>query len=224
MNNYVIYYRVSTHKQGVSGLGLKAQEHAVMNYLRPSDKILNTFTEIESGRKDSRPKLAEAIQTAKLKNAFLLIAKLDRLARSVRFITELQESKVKFVACDCPEANETMIQMLAIMAQWEAKQISERTKSALAQAKKRGVKLGNPQNLKTTEADRAKGARVAKQMADDFASSMLPVIESIKERGIKSNRGIARELNNLEFKTARNCKWTDTAVRNIIIRQSEIHT
>ena len=216
--NYIVYYRVSTQKQGQSGLGLEAQEHAVNNYLRPTDTILNVFTEIESGRKDNRPKLAQAIQIAKLKNATLLIAKIDRLARSVRVITELQESNIKFTACDCPEANETMIQMLAVMAQWEARQISERTKLALAQAKLRGVKLGNPENLKTTKSDRQKGIREAVRKANVFAESMLPVIDDIKQEGFTSLRAIARELNERQFKTARGSEWTPTAVKNLLSR------
>lgn len=218
MEKYVIYYRVSTARQGKSGLGLQAQELAVSNYLRPTDEVLNTFTEVESGRKDNRPKLAVAIQTARLKNAILLIAKIDRLARSVRFITELQESKIRFTACDCPEANETMIQILAVMAQWEAKQISDRTKAALAQAKLRGVRLGNPQNLKTTSGDRAKGNRIAKLKADEFATSMLPIIRNIQEQGLKSLRAIARELNERQFKTARSSNWTPTTVKNLLSR------
>lgn len=216
--NYIIYYRVSTTRQGQSGLGLKAQEQAVYNFLRPTDRVLNTFIEVESGRKNDRPKLLSAIQTARLKNATVLIAKIDRLARSVKFITDLQESKVKFTACDCPEANETMVQILAVMAQWEAKQISLRTKLALKQATLRGVTLGNPQNLKTTTEDRQKGVIKLKEKADAFAESMLPVIADIREEGIHTYLGISKELNSRQFRTVRNCAWTPTAVKNLLRR------
>jgi DNA invertase Pin-like site-specific DNA recombinase len=218
MEKYVVYYRVSTQKQGISGLGIIAQENAVKNFLRPTDEVLNIFKEVESGKKDNRPKLAVAIQTARLKNATLLIAKIDRLARSVRFITELQESKVKFVACDCPEANDTMVQMLAVMSQWEAQQISNRTKLALAEARRRGVKLGNPQNLITTTEDRLKGTQAAKENANEFAKLMYPMIEDIKEQGLITLRAIARELNQRQFKTARKSTWTPTGVKNLLAR------
>ncbi len=215
---YVIYFRVSTQQQGVSGLGLEAQQTQVKQFLKPDDVVLDTFTEIESGRNPDRPILAEAILMAGLKGAILLIAKLDRLARSIFFISKLQDSKVKFIACDCPQANETMIQMIAVFAEYESKQISERTKAALAQAKLRGVKLGNPQNLKTSPEDRLKAIRARQKKADDFVKSMMPIIKDIQKGGIISYRGIAKELNIREFKTRRLCQWHGNTVKNLLKR------
>lgn len=219
---YVAYYRVSTKKQGYSGLGIEAQKAMVAGFLKPDDEVLDEFTEVESGRCKNRPILIKALLFAKHKNATLLIAKLDRLTRSVRFITELQESNVKFVACDCPEANETMVQLMVVMAEWEARQTSERTKAALAQAKLRGVKLGRPQNLRTTQADRQKAVKALQEKADNFAKSMMPIISDIQSGGIVSYRGIARELNRRDFKTSRKRQWTGTTVRNLLKRYEAI--
>ncbi len=215
---YIIYFRVSTQKQGISGLGLEAQQAQVKRFLKPADVVLDTFTEIESGRNPDRPILAEAILMAGLKGATLLIAKLDRLARSVYFITKLQEAKVKFVACDCPEANDMHIQLLAVFAEYESKLISERTKAALAQAKLRGVKLGNPQNLKTSPEDRLKAILSNQRNADKFAKQMMPIIKDIQECGIISYRGIARELNKRQFQTRRKCRWHGNTVKNLLKR------
>lgn len=141
--HYIAYYRVSTTRQGQSGLGLEAQQQAVKQYLNGGNwQILAEFTEIESGKRNDRPKLAEAIALCKRLQATLVIAKLDRLARNVHFISGLMESGVEFVAVDNPNANRLMLHMLAAFAEHEREQISRRTKDALAAAKARGVKLG----------------------------------------------------------------------------------
>src|ERR1700678_1802664 len=142
---YVAYYRVSTDRQGRSGLGLDAQKYAVQTYLSRSGGVLRAaFTEIQSGRDDDRRQLSEALKLCRLTNSTLLIAKLDRLSRNVAFLAALQQAGTKFVACDLPEANELVVHILAAVAQAERKAISERTKAALAAARARGVRLGNP--------------------------------------------------------------------------------
>lgn len=140
---YIAYYRVSTQRQGQSGLGLDAQRDAVRRFAG-SISLDGEFTEIESGRKSDRPELIKAIATAKAKKATLVIAKLDRLARNVHFISGLLESGVSFVAADMPEADRTFLQMAAVFAEWEARKISERTIAALQAAKARGQVLGSP--------------------------------------------------------------------------------
>ena len=140
---YVTYYRVSTQRQGQSGLGLEAQRSAVQAFLAGKE-IIAEFTEIESGRKTDRPQLVAALALAKKQKATLVIAKLDRLARNVHFISGLLESNVQFVAADMPEADRTFLQMAAVFAEWEATKIRKRTKEALAAAKARGTVLGSP--------------------------------------------------------------------------------
>jgi DNA invertase Pin-like site-specific DNA recombinase len=140
---FVAYYRVSTARQGLSGLGLEAQQAAVQNYLDGGSwELIGEFTEVESGRKTERPELANALALCKKHNATLVIARLDRLARNVHFISGLMETKVKFVACDMPEATPFMLHIYAAVAQEEARAVSARTKAALAAAKQRGVRLG----------------------------------------------------------------------------------
>src|SRR5690242_7914082 len=140
----VAYYRVSTQKQGRSGLGLEAQRDSVARYVSGTrGKLVGEFTEIESGkRNDNRPKLSEALSLCRIHSATLLVAKLDRLARSVAFISALLESGAKVVAVDMPDADVTMLQIYSVMAEREAKAISARTRGALAAAKARGTKLG----------------------------------------------------------------------------------
>jgi DNA invertase Pin-like site-specific DNA recombinase len=136
---FVAYYRVSTEKQGRSGLGIDAQRHAVQNYLNGGAwKLLAEFTEIESGKRSDRPKLIEAIKLARKDRATLLIAKLDRLARNVAFIANLMEAGVEFVAVDMPHANRLTVHILSAVAEHERELISQRTKAALAAAKERG--------------------------------------------------------------------------------------
>ena len=147
MINYVAYFRVSTARQGQSGLGLEAQQAAVRNFVGSEASIVAEFTEVESGRKNTRPQLQAAITRAKLEGAVLLVAKLDRLARNVAFLATLMESHVRFKAVDLPAADEFTLHILAAVAQKEATAISTRTKDALAAMKARGRQLGTPANL-----------------------------------------------------------------------------
>jgi DNA invertase Pin-like site-specific DNA recombinase len=141
--NFVAYYRVSTDKQGASGLGLEAQQAAVQSYLNGGRwRLVAEFTEVESGKRNNRPRLAEALAVCRRRKATLVIAKLDRLARNVHFISGLLETGVNFVATDCPNDDRFMLHIRAAIAEDEARKISNRTKAALAAAKARGVELG----------------------------------------------------------------------------------
>lgn len=220
---FVAYYRVSTQKQGRSGLGLEAQKQAVQEYLNGGKwKLVAEFTEIESGKKDDRPELAKALHRAKVTGATLVVAKLDRLSRNVAFLANLQESKVSFVCCDMKDATEFTINILAAVAQHERKLISERTKNAMAAAKKRGVKFGNPGDAKSLRG-LALGNKAAvpaiQAKADKFArENIIPVIEDIRAAGMSTLREIADELNAREIKTARGGKWHAMTVRNVLAR------
>jgi DNA invertase Pin-like site-specific DNA recombinase len=217
---WVAYYRVSTAKQGRSGLGLDAQRKAVSDYLNGGDwKLAAEYTEVESGkRSDNRPQLAEALAGCKKYKAKLIVAKLDRLARNVAFISKLMESGVEFVACDMPIANKLTIHILAAVAEHEREVISQRTKDALAQARKRlakqGKKLGNP-NI--TDAAKA-GAATNRENANRFAQNTLPIIGEIRANGVTSLRGIARVLAARGIPSARGMPWSPVAVSNILKR------
>lgn len=208
---YISYYRVSTEKQGLSGLGLEAQRQAVLNYIKP-ENIFKEFTEIESGRKKHRPVLIEALQLCKETNGTLVIAKLDRLARNVAFVSTLLESGVKFLCCDMPTANELTIHIYSAIAQDEAKRISERTKSALAIKKAQGYKLGNPQNL-SIEA-RIKGANTMKLKSRENENNQRAKAFLIHLKGTLKDK--ASELNNNGFRTAKNKLFTPMQVKRLI--------
>lgn len=212
---YVTYYRVSTHRQGASGLGLDAQRETVRQYLWGTGSVVaGDFVEIESGRKPDagRPELRKALALAKANGATLLVAKLDRLSRSVAFVSALMESGVKFTACDMPEASELTIHILAAVAEHEAKRISQRTKDALAAARARGVVLGvaGPSNLRANiEARQAKAEAFARQVAGLF--------QGFQARGISQRRMVA-ELNLLEFKATRGGTWSLSQVQAVLKR------
>ena len=218
---FVTYYRVSTDKQGKSGLGLEAQEAAVMGHLNGGTWVLvDRFVEVESGRHNDRPELAKALAACRRTKATLVIAKLDRLARNVAFVSGLMEAGVDFVAVDFPTANRLTIHILAAVAEHEAAMISARTKAALAAAKARGVVLGNPANL--TAEGRARGAVAGGSAyaakADAQATDLLPVITDINAAGTISLSGIARALNERSISTPRGGKWQPTQVRNLLAR------
>lgn len=212
---FVAYYRVSTKRQGDSGLGLDAQKLAVLNYLDGGRwDLLAEYTDVESGADDGRPELAKAIEHAKKAKATLVIAKLDRLSRKVSFVASLMDSGVRFVAVDNPSANELTINILAAVAQEERRLISQRTKAALAAAKKRGALLGNP---------RLGEARMLAQKArvdgsDRFAANLLPVIRQAQAAGCTSLRDVAKVLNARGIRTRRGTEWTATAVSRILAR------
>lgn len=190
---YIAYYRVSTQKQGESGLGLEAQRKAVDTHLNGAAPLME-FTEIETGKNNQRPTLAEAIAKCKRHKATLIIAKLDRLARNVHFISGLMESGIDFIAADNPNATKLTIHILAAVAEDEAERISKRTKEALAAAKARGVKLGGSRGYKPTAEDRQKAVEARRAASAELAQDLQGCIRDIRARGGVSFRGIAREL------------------------------
>lgn len=221
--DFIAYYRVSTQRQGQSGLGLDAQRKAVADFLRDGGWSLSgEFTEIESGRKKNRLQLRLALAQCRKQKATLVIAKLDRLARNVAFISALLESKVRFVAVDMREADATFLQMAAVFAEWEAKKISERTTVALAQAQQRGTKLGwaIPDRREQQLPAALKGAERNRDNARQFASNTLPIIGAIKGAGVSTLDGIASALNARGVTTARGGQWYATTVRNALAYQA----
>lgn len=203
---FVAYYRVSTARQGMSGLGLDAQREAVARYLNGGDwELVGEFTETETGKGvnalEKRPQLRAALELCKRRGATLIIAKLDRLARNVYFVSGLLESGCDFVAADMPQANKVMIQMHAVMAEWERDQISKRTKDALAAAKARGVKLGaaGAANLRPN-------VEARQRAADDFAAKLAGVVAGFRARNL-SQREMVAELNALGVKTPNGSEW-----------------
>ncbi len=217
---FVAYYRVSTAQQGSSGLGLEAQREAVAQYVRAADGIIAAaFEEVESGKKNDRPEIAAALGACRLRRATLIIAKLDRLARNVVFISSLMESGVDFVACDNPHATKFTIHILAAVAELEREQISSRTKAALAAAKARGVRLGNP-HLRPGDRFAARSARAARsRSANDRAADVLPYIDAARKAGCVSLGEVARALTARGIETpAGGSFWNSTQVRRVIAR------
>ena len=215
--NWVSYLRVSTDRQGKSGLGLEAQRKAVHDYLNGGNwKLAAEFVEVESGRRNDRPQLAAALAACKKLKAKLVIAKLDRLARNVNFVSGLMETGVEFIAADMPFANKLTIHILAAVAEHEREAISARTKAALAAAKARGVKLGGPK-LRLAQLN---GARANKAEADRFAANALPIIREAQKAGASSLRAIAKVLNDRGVRTARGGKWAAPQIRDILRRSS----
>lgn len=215
---FVTYLRVSTQRQGISGLGILAQREAIANYLNGVNgaEVVAEFEEHETGRGSNalakRPQLAAALTLCKKTGATLLVGKLDRLSRNVRFISELMESRVRFVACDLPEANELTLHMMAAFAQYEAKRISERTRDALRAAKGRGVRLGatGPANLKANIEQR-------QREADSFALSLAPVINGFRAQGM-SQRKMVDALNRLNIRAARGGQWSLLQLQHVLRR------
>lgn len=216
---FVAYYRVSTQKQGASGLGLEAQRAAVANFLNDGAwEMVAEFQEVETGKGadalSKRPELRAALQACKKHGATLIIAKLDRLARNVHFVSGLLETGVEFVAADMPQANKVMIQMHSVMSEWERDQISARTKAALAAAKQRGVQLGlaGPQNLRRNLEER-------KQIADKFAEGLKGVLRGFQAMGL-SQRQMVAELNASGLKASKGGVWSLIQVQRILNRLS----
>jgi DNA invertase Pin-like site-specific DNA recombinase len=212
---FIAYFRVSTDRQGKSGLGLAAQREAVMSYLDGGRwALVDEFTEVESGKRNDRPELVKALAACKKQKAKLVIAKLDRLSRNLAFIATLMDSGVEFVAVDNPHANKLTVHILAAVAQHEREIISARTSAALKAAKARGKRLGNP---KLSDA-RLHAAAARKASADRYSKNVLPVIREIQRSGIKSLRGIARALVARGIPTARGGAWTAVQVSDILRR------
>jgi len=212
---FVAYYRVSTDRQGKSGLGLEAQQMAVREYLNGGAwELVGEFTEIESGKHADRPQLAVAIETCRRQKAALVIAKLDRLSRNLAFIATLMESGVEFLAADNPNASKLTIHILAAVAEHEREMISERTRAALAAVKARGKQLGNPRLSEV----RSRGTDRVRASANQFAANVLPIIREIQAAGHESAAAIAAQLNARKVATARGRAWSHVQVGAVLKR------
>ena len=209
----IAYYRVSTKRQGDSGLGLESQQADVQRHASAvGGEIVATFQEIETGKRSDRPELAKALAACRRHGATLVIAKLDRLARNVHFVSGLMEAKVPFVCCDNPNATPLTIHILAAVAEDEAKRISARTKAALAAAKAKGVRLGRD-NL--TAGVRAKGASANAAAAQEHAAKARPFAARLRQAG-ESLAAIAEKLTDAGLLTRRGKAWTATGIMRLL--------
>lgn len=221
---FVAYFRVSTGKQGRSGLGLEAQRAAVKAYLNGGDwQIIAEETEVESGKRSDRPALERALATARLHRAALVVSKVDRLTRSVAFLSRLLEAGVDVRFADLPAiegaTGRFLLQQMVAVAELEAGMISARTKAALAAAKKRGVKLGGDRGGRATLKACKAGAAVVQRVADQRASDVAPIIAELQASGATSLRAIAAGLNDRGIPTARgNGSWSAVQVQRAIGR------
>ena len=215
--SFVAYYRVSTQRQGKSGLGLDAQRADVARFSQDKGKIVAEFTEVETGKNNSRPQLQAAIGCAIDKNATLLIAKLDRLSRDAEFIFHLRNSQVDFVCVDIPDANTLTIGFHAVLAQHERELISSRTKAALQAKKEQGFRLGTPGNL--SQAARQRGALAMQHLANQAEANRraFAVIGDLRRQGL-SYAAIAGKLNEYGLRTVRGKSFSAMAVRRIWLR------
>ncbi|KAF1711687.1 recombinase family protein [Pseudoxanthomonas sacheonensis] len=218
----VIYRRVSTDKQGRSGLGLEAQQSAVDAYVAAvQGSVLGEYTEVESGSRNGRRELMKALKQCRLTNATLVIAKLDRLSRNAAFLLSLQESGVRFVAADMPQANNLTIGIMALVAQQEREAISKRTKEALAAAKTRGVRLGNPNGaaaLRRAGRGNQAGTKAASHLAQARAQGLKEVIEDLRSQGATTLAAVADGLNARSMPSPRGGKWGRSSVSLLLAR------
>jgi DNA invertase Pin-like site-specific DNA recombinase len=223
MKSAIAYYRVSTQRQGRSGLGLEAQRTAVARFAETeSIAIVGEFTEVETGKGadalDRRPQLAAALAAARWEKCPVLVAKLDRLSRDVAFIAGLMAQRVPFIVAELgTDADPFMLHLYAALAEKERRQISERTRAALAGRKERGAKLGNPRNASDAA---AAGRRAQIAAAEAFATTVLPIVTSLQKAGVTSYRGIAAALNGRGVRAARGGRWQVSNVRNLLTRSA----
>lgn len=217
MADYIAYYRVSTQKQGRSGLGMDAQQFSVKNFLKENDRLISEYKDVESGKNNHRPNLLAAIEECKRKEAILLIAKLDRLSRNAGFIFTLRDTQVKFECADMPQANSVTIGIMAVLAQDERERTSQRTKVALAELKKKGKKLGTPENLNKAAIQKGLEVRQQKALMDLNNRRATSLIVSLREQG-KSFYSITKQLNEQGFCTRRNKKFQQNQVQILFNR------
>ncbi len=218
MARYICYFRVSTAKQGRSGLGIEAQKAAVSAFLKAGDRVVSEYTEIESGKGSDRPQLHAAIRAARAHKAVLLIAKLDRLSRNVAFIATLLESDVRLVAADMPEADRSWLQMAAVWAEREARLVSERTRAALAVAKARGVALGGWRGHTMRKSTTVAGQAAVVTQARERAATLAPVIADLRGQGMHTATALAAALNGLGVPTPRGGQWHAASVARLVAR------
>lgn len=218
-----LYLRVSTQRQGASGLGIEAQRAAVVEFCKAHGMtVVREFKEVESGKRNDRPVLREALDYCKRSKKTLLIAKLDRLARNVHFISGLMESGVEFRACDVPEANRLLLHIMAAVAENEAKAISDRTVAALRAAKERGTPLGatNPRSRNLTQEAARKGAHATAQRARQAYAGVLPIIREMRSQD-RSMAEIAERLNTDGFRTQTGALFKPVHIKRILDREKE---
>lgn len=205
---YVAYFRVSTAGQGRSGLGLAAQRSKIESFLQPADELIAEFVEVESGKSDTRAELWKTIDAAKKHHAKLLIAKLDRFSRKVSFIATIMDQGIQLVVAEMPNATDFQLHIFAALAQEERRMISERTKLALAEAKKRGVKLGKNGAVLATQ-------RKAEALA--FARELEPIVSPLIASGITYS-GLAKHLNDNRIKTRKGGRFYTETAKHLAIR------
>jgi DNA invertase Pin-like site-specific DNA recombinase len=211
--NFISYLRVSTERQGRSGLGLEAQRKAVEDWLNGGNwTLLDEFIEVESGKRSDRPELTKALRACKAKKATLVIARLDRLSRDVHFISGLMKSGIDFIACDFPQANKLTIHILAAVAEHEREMISARTKAALQAAKERGKQLGSRNLVEIS----ARGTASNRARARAWAANVLPVIEQLRATGATTLEAIAKGLNGRGVPAPRGGEWHKTTVQRVL--------
>lgn len=225
MTKYISYYRVSTQKQGESKLGLEAQKASVNAFLSHQDHLTAEYEEVESGKKNNRLELIKAIEHCRTSNSTLLIAKLDRLSRNVQFIYTLRDSNVNFICCDMPDANSVTIGILSVLAQEERERTSHRTKKALDELRKKGIKLGTPENL-TPEARQKGNLKVMQNALDNPNNKKATAMIVLLRKEKLSYRKIAAKLNSDGFKTRRGKEFSASQVLILYdryINQKEIN-
>jgi DNA invertase Pin-like site-specific DNA recombinase len=217
----IAYYRVSTARQGRSGLGIEAQRDAVTRFAAAEEfELIGEFIEVETGKGadalDRRPQLAAALATGRAERCPVIVAKLDRLSRDVAFVAGLMAEKVPFIVAELGrDADPFMLHLYAALAEKERRLISERTRAALAARKAQGARLGNLRNARQAA---ALGREILTEGADAFAANVMPVIESLRASGVADLRGLASALNNRGIRTARGGRWHVSNVKNVIDR------
>lgn len=206
MTDYVVYYRVSTARQGQSGLGLDGQSTMVKEFLNPDDRVIEEFTEIQSGKKDNREKLQSALKLVRKTKSKLLIPKLDRFSRKVSFVSSIIDQGVEIVICEHPHITTFFLHLLSCFAEEERRQISERTKLALQEAKKRGVELGK--NGKVL-------SQINRRNKEEFVFSIRNSLDLVREECC-SLSDMSRRLNEMEVSTYRKGRWYPQTVKNYL--------
>lgn len=213
---YIAYYRVSTKKQGASGLGLEAQKSTILNYIKPNDDVIyEEYTEIESGKVNNRPQLTKALDMCRLTGATLIVAKLDRLSRDQLFLSQFIAGDIPFVIADFPQANAFTLQIFAAQAEYERKLISERTKAALARSEKpKGIK--GSENLKNRKEGQENSLLARQDKSSKYSEIIKPIINEYVKKGL-SLSGIAAALNSRDIKTIRGKEWDATRIKRILL-------